>query len=279
MKIRNIISSLIFLVAGMLNVGLDFEEYECLENRNAPLIKKEDLPNEFSDEAYNIIVDFFEKTWNLDYEWALFFDYDSGDILKCVKGSDDNVIIDFKDDEFDGYNVASIHNHPKNVFSPPSHKNFGILTRKFEDFELIVGCNELWILKAKGNYENLIFEFKFISRLLFKAALDNSNLLYDDWDEINNHCEKSYGNQLLKYINDKNIKDIQLTKREYSTMTNQPNNLQAEYNCLKKIYDPEEFKKSDARNANPNIVSGKDAVYALYQLMGMEIEYDEIFAE
>ena len=40
MKIRNIISSLIFLVAGMLNVGLDFEEYECLENRNAPLIKK-----------------------------------------------------------------------------------------------------------------------------------------------------------------------------------------------------------------------------------------------
>ncbi|MBQ6098319.1 MAG: hypothetical protein IJL02_00465 [Methanobrevibacter sp.] len=58
-----------------------------------------------------------------------------------------------------------------------------------------------------------------------------------------------------------------------------PNNMQAEYNCLKKIYDPEVFRKSDERNANPNILSGKDAVFALYQLMGMEIDYDEIFPE
>ncbi|WP_298521545.1 Ig-like domain-containing protein [uncultured Methanobrevibacter sp.] len=44
-------------------------------------------------------------------------------------------------------------------------------------------------------------------------------------------------------------------------------------------YNPEEFRKADERNANPNILTGKDAVYTLYQLLGMEIEYDEIFAD
>lgn len=59
-----------------------------------------------------------------------------------------------------------------------------------------------------------------------------------------------------------------------STKSNYP---KAQYNCLKRIYDPEEFRKADERNANPNILTGKDAIYALYQLMGMEIEYDDIF--
>ena len=63
---KNVILILIFLVVDTLNVGLDIEEYECLENRNDPLIKKEDLPNEFSDKAYNTVVDFIEKTWFLE---------------------------------------------------------------------------------------------------------------------------------------------------------------------------------------------------------------------
>lgn len=48
---------------------------------------------------------------------------------------------------------------------------------------------------------------------------------------------------------------------------------------LKRYGGPEEFRKADERNADPNMLTGKDAVYALYQLMGMEIEYDEIFAD
>ena len=53
-------------------------------------------------------------------------------------------------DEFEDNYVASIHNHPSIVYSPPSGKNFGILLRDFEDYELVVGPNELWVLKAKG---------------------------------------------------------------------------------------------------------------------------------
>lgn len=48
---------------------------------------------------------------------------------------------------------------------------------------------------------------------------------------------------------------------------------------LKKIDDPEILKKIDERNADSNILTGNVAVFALYKLMGMKIEYDEIFAD
>ena len=133
----------------MLYVDSDFEEYKKLEKKNVGLIRKEDLPAEFSDKAYKTIVDFIQKTKNLDYEWAIFFDYLTGEILKCAKGISDEVKIYFDDDEFEGYHVASIHNHSINAFSPPSGKNFNIFQRDFEDYELIVGRGGLWILEAK----------------------------------------------------------------------------------------------------------------------------------
>lgn len=54
--------------------------------------------------------------------------------------------------------------------------------------------------------------------------------------------------------------------------------MHAEYNCLKKVNDPEEIKKAKERISNPNMLTGKDAVFALYQLIGMEVDHDEIFA-
>lgn len=92
---------------------------------------------------------------------------------------------------------------------------------------------------------------------------------------MDNVCDM-YGNQLLKYINDKNIRDIQLSKKEYSTMT--ANSKQsAEFSSFKRTTNPEEIKVYQKRERDPNILSGKDMVYAFYQMMGMDIEYDEIF--
>ena len=232
MKVRDFMIYLIFLVCCMLNVGADFKDYKKLENNDVPLIKREDLPSEFIDNAYATIVDFIQKTRGLDFECALFFDYITGEILKCGIGVEDNVELDFEDGEFEGYHVASIHNHPNDVYSPPSGKNFGILQRNFEDYELIAGLEYFWILKAKGVHENLMFEVKFVSKLLFRAAFDDSKLKHDDWDKINDACDRYYGNGLLKYINDKNIKNIQLTKMEYAAMDVELNRT-AEYHCLK----------------------------------------------
>ena len=49
MKIKKIIFGLMVLVVSMLNVGGDFDEYQKLENKKAPLIKRDDLPLEFGD--------------------------------------------------------------------------------------------------------------------------------------------------------------------------------------------------------------------------------------
>ena len=155
----------------------DFEKYKKLKIEDVLSISPNDLPKEFLSESFKTVNEFIKKTRNLDYECVIYFDYFTGEILKCAFGDESDVSINFDDDEFKDNHVASIHNHPEDVFSPPSGKNFGILTRCFEDYELIA----------------------------------------------------------------------------------------------------EEFKKADERNADPNILTGKDAVYALYQLMGMEISYDDIF--
>ncbi len=49
-----------------------------------------------------------------------------------------------------------------------------------------------------------------------------------------------------------------------------------EYGCKKKDMTLEEFDKIREQAKDPNRLHGKDAVYALYQMMGMEIDYDSI---
>lgn len=197
----------------MLNVGPNFEEYKKLEKKNVRLIRKEYLPSEFSDNAYRTIVDFIQKTKDLDYEWAIFFDYFTGEILRCGKGDGEKVDMNFDDNEFEGCHVASIHNHPKDVLSPPSGKNFGILMRNFEDYELIVGFELFWIFKAKGIHEDLLCPFNMFSDVAYIFSFRYCSNRYNDERIINRMHDVLYGNELLKYINNRNIKDIQLTKR------------------------------------------------------------------
>lgn len=59
MKIGNIIICLIVLLVGIFDV--ECSQYSKLENNPGISIKKEDLPSEFSDEAYETIVDFIQK--------------------------------------------------------------------------------------------------------------------------------------------------------------------------------------------------------------------------
>ena len=115
----------------------DLERYMNLKIEDTPSIKRTDLPSEFSDKTFKIIEDFIKKTKNIDYEILIYFDYIEGEILKCKIGSKSNVKIIFEDDEFKGRHVASIHNHTKDMYTPPSDKNFGIFSRDWEDYELI----------------------------------------------------------------------------------------------------------------------------------------------
>ena len=49
-----------------------------------------------------------------------------------------------------------------------------------------------------------------------------------------------------------------------------------QYACKKKDITIEELDKIREQAKNPNRLHGKDAVYALYQMMGMEIDYNDI---
>ena len=277
MKFRNLIIYLIIFAFCILNVDSDFGEYRKLEKKNVGLIRKEDLPSEFSDKAYRTIIDFIRKTKNLDYEWAIFFDYLTGEILRCAKGDGENVDMNFEDDEFEGYHVASIHNHPKDVLSPPSGKNFGILMRDFEDYELIVGFEFFWIFKAKGIHEDLLYPFNMFSDAAYIFSFRYCSNRYSDVEVIGKMHDILYGNELLKYINNKNIKDIQLTKKEY--VTTDTNSKTVTYNCRKRIADPEAIRIARDLENDPNTLSAKELMYALYQTIGMDVEYDEIFVE
>lgn len=255
----------------------DYLEYSKLKLKGFKSIKKEDLPQEFGDGAFRTVVEFIQKTADLNYEWVLYFDYISGEILRCVKGKTDFVEMNFSNFEFEGHKVASIHNHPEDVLSPPSCKNFGILTRDFEDYELIAGFEYFWILKAKGVPEELVNQFNSVSETAFMLSFVYCASRYADVGIIDKMQDIHYGNQLLKYINDKDIKDIQLSKKEYLTMDN--NMMTAEYNCRKRITNPEVIEFAREFENNPNTPHAKDLMYAFYRSIGMDVDYDEIFAD
>lgn len=213
MILKKIFLIIMALLSLLLNVG-SFEEYGKLRKDENISIRLEDLPVEFTPESYETIVEFIQRTKNLEYECIMYFDYVTGQILKFEAGVKDKVKIEFSDGEFEGFHVASIHNHPAGVYSPPSDKNFGILMRDFEDYELVVGQNGLWILKAKCIDFQLNFELKFSALQILNSCQEYSKnkYSYPQSDEI---CDIIYGVTLSNYINDKNINDIQLTKVEY----------------------------------------------------------------
>lgn len=194
----------------------DLEEYEKLEIENVTSIKESDLPPEFSDESFKVVDEFIRKTIDFDYEIVVYFDYITGKILKCKVGDDNSVKLEFNEKEFEGHHVASIHNHTKEMYTPPSEKNFGIFSRDWEEYELIAGNGVLWILKGKIKDMKLNLELKIISGLYFKIALNEAHLSNNNIRKIEDRCDKIYGELLSKYINDKNLNSIQLTKKEYN---------------------------------------------------------------
>lgn len=210
-KIILIIISLISLISS----ENDFKRYEKLKIKDVPSIEKSNLPQEFSDESFEVVDEFIRKTIGLNYEILLYFDYVTGEILQCKIGDKTTVEIKFDDNEFDGKHIASIHNHTKEMYTPPSDKNFGIFLREWEKYELIAAHNCLWILKGKLKDKKLNFELKTNSQILFTMVLDHCSKRYKNNEKRNDKIDEEYGKLLSNYINN-NIKEIQIQKMEYN---------------------------------------------------------------
>ena len=136
---------------------------------------------------------------------------------------------------------------------------------------MVVGRRELWILKAKGTYKNLIEEVRFSSWILYLIALSRCANIENIIER--NKCEdSSYGNMLLKYINDKNINDIQLTKKEYVDMKNNSKSCVAEFDDFKHISDPEDYKLVSEFLDNPDSEINKQKITDFFAKMNVEID-------
>ena len=199
------IALVIICIISIINCENDFKNYRNLKIKFVKSIKQSDLPQDFSDKSFEVVDEFIRKTVDINYEILLYFDYITGEILKCKIGEKNRIKLDFEENELKKHQIASIHNHPKSVYSPPSPQNFSIFKRKFEDYELIAGEDGLWILEGKLKNEKIYLELKMISKYLFDLALTYSKTKSENIQEIENICDKEYGKLLLNYINNKNI--------------------------------------------------------------------------
>ena len=80
----------------------------------------------------------------------LYFDYTAGDVIYCFEGEGGKTGGVYEPKNFENRNIDSIHNHPKNYYSFPSHDNFEILEKDFENYEIICSLDSFWIIYFEG---------------------------------------------------------------------------------------------------------------------------------
>ena len=207
-----------------IEVKIRDKEYE--RYRHLPIdwsissITKEDLPKEFSQKTVNTVDMFRKKTYDLDCECLIYFDIDTGNIVFC-NFSDEctpyRVEGDIYVDLLKDMNIASVHNHPIKYGSPPSGKNFQMLSLEFEKYELILSKNELWVLESK----EVVFDEDEIDIIREKldctlnSILDEVNTDFNERYLILENVNKRYGDFLLIYLNNK-LSNIKLTRRYFN---------------------------------------------------------------
>ena len=84
---------------------------------------------------------------------------------------------------------------------------------------------------------------------------------------------------LLKYINNKIINDIQLTKKEYVDMVNNSESCVAEFEDFKHISDPEDYRLVSEFLDNPDSEINKQRITDFFAKMNVEIDADALAKE
>lgn len=83
------IEKFFLIISSILTLLVDngpFREYNELEKDETISIRLEDLPDEFTNESHDTVVEFIQKTKNLEYECIMYFDYVTGEMLKFAIG-------------------------------------------------------------------------------------------------------------------------------------------------------------------------------------------------
>lgn len=79
---------LVLPIDGIHSGDMDWIKYKSLKvDKSLKSINKIDLPDEFCEEACELVNQFRRKTVNLDDEWMLYFDYKTGEVKYCFEGN------------------------------------------------------------------------------------------------------------------------------------------------------------------------------------------------
>lgn len=247
------------------------------ENKQAKIIKQNDLPKEFNEDLCNFINLFRRKTFNEKTEWEFYIDYENNEIIHCLHGGPTNVKDWFHSGLMKNKKIVTIHNHIKGTYSAPSWKNFEILDHEFEDYEIICAEKEFWILEAKGtNDKNYTLKFKTKIENIFQETISKSIVKDIDFEKYNPNDD--YSIRVQEYIsNQKN--NIKLSKKEYQ----QHDKISKDW----KISDRDnEMHRLDWGKNNPQLIIEerkklKEKIIKLNKEMGntidLEKEYPNLF--
>ena len=110
--------------------------------------------------------------------------------------------------------IASVHNHPRQYCSPPSGENFEMLGLDFEEYELILSENELWVLESKevlfSNDE--IIDIRRKANAYLNSCFEDANMELDEGYLVLDNVNLRYGDYLLMYFKNK-LNNVKLTRR------------------------------------------------------------------
>ena len=204
-----------------LEAKISDKEYE--RYRHLPVdwslspITKEDLPEEFSGKAVMTVDMFRRKTYDLDCECLIYFDINTGNIVSCNFADEDTpneIYGEVYPSYLKGFHISSVHNHPKQFCSPPSGKNFEMLGFDFEEYELILSQEELWILESKEEIfsDDIINEIREDADRILDLVFEDANYEFEEGYLVLDNVNRSYGNFLLGYLNNR-LNNIKLTRR------------------------------------------------------------------
>ena len=116
---------------------------------------------------------------------------------------------------FKGRNVSIIHNHPRNFYSPPSSRNFQILSLDFQDYELVSSWDALWVLESKEEIsDEKIIELKEEIQILYENATEKAYREFLNNERGFKKASDMYGELLLNYIKNVDL-NVRLTRRDF----------------------------------------------------------------